>query len=68
MDLPRTGEAEAAVRAFEACRRDLASVLLSTASGLELAGAGFGDDVEFAARHDSIATVPLLQDGVLRGR
>lgn len=68
VDLPRTGEAEAAARAFEACRRDLEEILLQTRSGLELVAAGFRDDVVYAARLDSLRTVPLLQDGELRGR
>ena len=68
VDLPRTGEAEAAARAFEACRGDLAEVLLQTRSGFALVNAGFRDDVLFAARVDSISAVPLLRDGELRGR
>lgn len=68
VDLPRTGEAETAVRAFEACRGDLEAVLLQTRSGLELVAAGFGEDVAWAARLDSIPGAPLLQDGELRGR
>jgi 2-phosphosulfolactate phosphatase len=68
VELPRTGEAEVAVRAFQACRRDLESSLLSTTSGVELVGAGWRDDVLFAARLDAFASVPLLQDGELRGR
>jgi 2-phosphosulfolactate phosphatase len=68
VELPRTGEAETAIRAFEACRRDLEAVLLRTRSGLELVASGFRDDVAFAARHDSLSVVPLLRDGELRGR
>jgi len=68
VDLPRTGEATAAIRAFEASRRDLESILLSTTSGVELVGAGWGKDVQFAARLDSLSVVPLLQEGELRGR
>ncbi len=68
VDLPRTGEAEAAFRAFEACRGDLEAVLLQTRSGLELVASGFGADVSFAARHDSLDAVPLLQDGCLQAR
>lgn len=68
VELPRTGETVAAIRAFEACRRDLEQVLLQTRSGLELVAAGFHDDVAFAARHDSLTVVPLLRDGELRGR
>jgi 2-phosphosulfolactate phosphatase len=68
VDLPRTGEAETAVRAFQACRGDLESVLLQTRSGLELVAAGFRDDVAWAARVDSLSVVPLLHDGELRGR
>lgn len=68
VDLPRTGEAEVAVRAFEASRGSLEATLLSTTSGIELAGAGWREDVRFAARLDSLACVPLLQDGELRGR
>ena len=68
VDLPRTGEAEVAVRAFEACRSDLERTLLQTRSGIELVAAGFRDDVGFAARLDSLSVVPLLRDGELRGR
>jgi 2-phosphosulfolactate phosphatase len=68
VDLPRTGEAEVAVRALQACRRDLEKVLLSTTSGLELVAAGFRDDVAAAARLDSLSVVPLLHDGEIRGR
>jgi 2-phosphosulfolactate phosphatase len=68
VDLPRTGEAETAIRAFESCRADLERVLLQTRSGIELVGAGFRDDVGFASRLDSLSVVPLLRDGELRGR
>jgi 2-phosphosulfolactate phosphatase len=67
-DLPRTGEAEAAIRAFEGSRRDLEGLLLTTASGTELLASGFRGDVAFAARHDALAVVPLLQEGEIRGR
>jgi 2-phosphosulfolactate phosphatase len=68
VDLPRTGEAEVAVRAFESCRADLADVLLQTRSGAELVAAGFREDVLFAAGVDTLRSVPLLQDGELRSR
>jgi len=68
VDLPRTGDAEAPVRAFEASREDLEGFLLETESGRELAAAGYREDVVHAARLDSLASVPLLLDGVLRGR
>jgi 2-phosphosulfolactate phosphatase len=68
VELPRTGEAEVAIRAFEATRRDLEATLLHTTSGIELVGAGWKEDVRYAAGLDSLACVPLLQDGELRGR
>ncbi len=68
VDLPRTGEAEVAVRAFEGARRDLEAVLLTTTSGVELAGAGFSADVSFAARLDSLHSVPLLHGREIRAR
>jgi len=68
VDLPRTGEATAAIRAFEASRKDLEATLLSTTSGVELVGAGWREDVRYAARLDALSVVPLLQEGELRGR
>lgn len=68
VDLPRTGEAEVAVRAFAAARPDLVSVLMTTRSGVELVGAGFEDDVAFAARHDALHCIPLLHGSEIRSR
>ncbi len=68
VDLLRTGEAEVALRAFEAVRGDLESVLLTTESGLDLLEAGWQEDVVYAARLDSLRTVPLLRDGEIRAR
>lgn len=68
VDLPRTGEAEVAVRAYVAAMSDLEKVLLATESGEQLVGAGWKDDVLYAARLDSLRTVPLLSDGEIRAR
>ncbi len=66
--LPRTGEAEVAVRAFEAVRGHLEAVLLGSESGADLVRAGFAEDVRFAARVDSIAAVPEFSGGCIRRR
>ena len=59
-------EAEAAAAAYDAIADRLPEVLHGCASGRELAGAGFGGDVDVAAELDSSASVPLLTDGRFR--
>ncbi|MFC7449206.1 2-phosphosulfolactate phosphatase [Rhodococcus daqingensis] len=54
-------EARAAADAFAAAEGDLRTRLRDCASGRELIGKGFGDDVEIAAELDTSAVVPLLR-------
>ena len=52
--------------AFRACFQttpDLAAAVTNSASGAELAAAGFTDDVAIASELDTCATVPVLTDG-----
>ncbi len=66
VDLGVTGlspEARVAEAAFRAVRRTLPAELADCASGVELAAAGFADDVEMAARLDVSRVVPVLRDG-----
>ncbi|MGH3769247.1 MAG: 2-phosphosulfolactate phosphatase [Pseudonocardiaceae bacterium] len=59
-------EAELAAAAFSAARsRGLHGVLAASASGRELAGDGFADDVTLAAAHDSSEHAPRLHAGLL---
>jgi 2-phosphosulfolactate phosphatase len=61
-------EARAAVAAFWAARDDLFGALAGSASGRELVGRGFSDDVAIAARFDVTDLVPVLADGMFRGQ
>jgi 2-phosphosulfolactate phosphatase len=54
-------EAHAAAAAYAVVRRDLGAALAACASGRELAAAGFGSDVEIAARAGSSSAVPVLR-------
>jgi 2-phosphosulfolactate phosphatase len=57
-------EAALAAGAFEQARRHgLSEVITACSSGQELAGWGFGADVELAARHGVSDAAPLLRDG-----
>ncbi|WP_243395207.1 2-phosphosulfolactate phosphatase [Nocardioides currus] len=63
VDLGVTGlspEARVAEQAFRAVRADLAAALAGCAGGVELAAAGFAEDVEAAARLDVSGVVPVL--------
>jgi len=53
-------EAEAAMAAFDAVRTRLPESLAACASGRELVGAGFAEDVVVAAAHDVSAVIPAL--------
>ena len=53
-------EAQAARAAFVAARPRLVESLLACASGTELAGRGWTDDVVVAGQLDATVTVPLL--------
>lgn len=53
-------EARAAIAAFDAARDDLGGWLADSASGRELVGIGFGDDVEAAARLDAEDVAAVL--------
>ena len=66
VDLGVTGlgpEARVAEQAFRAVRSELASELAACAGGVELAAAGFADDVTVAGRLDVSRVVPVLEDG-----
>ena len=54
-------EARVAEHAFRAVRPDLAAELAACASGVELAAAGFADDVAVAAQLDVSRVVPVLR-------
>lgn len=56
----RSPEAELAVAAFRAFAHELPSKLAECASGRELVGIGFGEDVTIAAALDVSDAVPLL--------
>lgn len=65
---PASPEAQAAVAAFRAVRRDgLAAALAGCASGRELQTEGFGADVALAAGYDVCDQASLLRDGIFRG-
>jgi 2-phosphosulfolactate phosphatase len=64
VDSPRTPQAEAAARAFRAAGPDMATHLLNSRSGRELADSGFSDDVVMSAAVDADDVVPQLRDGV----
>lgn len=69
-DLGITGlspEARVAEWAFRAVRTDLASELAACAGGLELAAAGYADDVEVAGQLDVSRVVPVLRGGAFVG-
>jgi len=56
-------EARLAERSYRVVEHDVADVLRGCASGLELAEAGFGEDVDVAAGLDVSDVVPVLADG-----
>ncbi|MGO8958393.1 MAG: 2-phosphosulfolactate phosphatase [Streptosporangiaceae bacterium] len=56
-------EARAAAGAFNAAQADLPAALLACASGRELAGLGFAEDVWIAGELDASTSVPLLAGG-----
>ncbi len=57
-------EAAAAVASYAVVAEDLASALRACASGRELIGMGFPEDVEIAAEVDQSRSVPVLKDGL----
>jgi 2-phosphosulfolactate phosphatase len=59
-------EAELAAGAFRAATAHLATALEECASGRELVGVGFADDVAMAAELDVSQVVPVLRDGEFR--
>lgn len=60
-------EARAALAVFRSARVDLPTCVRTGASGRELAGRGFLEDVQIASEHDVSVTVPTLIDGAFRG-
>ena len=59
----KSPEAKAAEAAFESGSSDLLGTVVASASGRQLAGAGFRADVEHSASLDCSESVPLLRDG-----
>lgn len=51
---------------YESGRADPLALLRSSSAGRRLEELGYRDDVEFAARGDSLDVVPVLADGALR--
>ncbi|GAA4552824.1 2-phosphosulfolactate phosphatase [Pseudonocardia xishanensis] len=62
-DWPASPEARAAAAAFTAVADDVRAALHDCASGRELHGMGFPDDVDTAAELDESTSVPILRDG-----
>lgn len=65
-DADLSPEARLAADAFRAVEARLVDALHGCAGGLELAAAGFGEDVDVAAALDVSAVVPVLADGRFR--
>lgn len=65
---PASPEASSAIAAFrtQVVGADVAALLHATASGRELAGDGFGGDVDIAAELDTSSLVPVLVDDTFR--
>jgi 2-phosphosulfolactate phosphatase len=61
-------EAVAALAVFEAAEPRLREMLHGCSSGRELAGAGYGDDVDIAAELDDSDAVAVLVDGAFSPR
>ncbi len=59
----RSPEAESAVDAFRAVKRNLSVRLRSSSSGLELLAKGYGDDVNLIGQLNASGCVPRLSDG-----
>ena len=59
-------EAELAMAVFEAAEPDLREMLHSCSSGRELAGAGYGTDVDIAAELDDSDAAAILVDGAFQ--
>ena len=57
-------EAAAASESFRGLRRAARHLITASGSGQELLDAGRRDEVLAAAMHDSVASVPVLRDGV----
>ncbi|MGH2441656.1 MAG: 2-phosphosulfolactate phosphatase [Chloroflexota bacterium] len=62
----RSPEAQLCALAFQAVETDVRSVIWECSSGRELRLAGFGADVEHAARLNSLDTVPCMSGEVLQ--
>lgn len=61
-----TAEARVAEAVYRAVAANLTETLRSCTSGVELIAAGFGDDVDWAAREGVSEVVPVLVDGAFR--
>ena len=66
LDMPCSPEAQVARDAFRSASDDLASMMRASVSGRELAGWGYGDDVEVALEVDVSDCAPLLSQGAYR--
>lgn len=60
-------EALAAIGAFNACRAEVATLLVECASGRELTERGYPEDIALAAQLDASDLVPVLTDGAYIG-
>lgn len=63
LGLPCSPEAEVARQAFLGCRHRLADLVRDNASGAELVGRGYPDDVDMAIEYDVSAAAPVLHNG-----
>lgn len=61
IDAEKSPEARVCEAAFQALRDELPAILADCGSGRELREAGFGDDVDRAAKLDCFDSVPVLQ-------
>lgn len=59
----RSPEAESAVDAFRAVKRNLSARLKTCSSGLELLARGYGDDLNLIGQLNASSSVPRLVDG-----
>jgi 2-phosphosulfolactate phosphatase len=65
LGLPKSAEAQVCQAAFEATRDNLPTLLHDSTSGWELRHKGRVDDVQYAARLNAVAVVPMLTEETL---